>query len=299
MIGIQAINVTQALLKQICDIDEFKGLWRGLDKHTTGLHLLADVADYGGDFKQLLAPLQEKPITIETICVLHMALTRGKTISELRTEPYSLPIPTESGIAGMLEPADPPDIKPVLSKLLQWANDAIDAKDTHPLLIVGVFSAVFLQICPFAGANMNVLRMLITLLLLKSGYAYAPYISLGPLLEADGAQLFKALSHTQSSLEEGRADWSVWLPFFLGILQTQKDILYQRLNGKEKEISNLPALSAKIMALFTDHPRLQMKQIIKLTNGRRATIKLRLNELVEGGYLKRHGQARATWYALI
>jgi DeoR/GlpR family transcriptional regulator of sugar metabolism len=56
--------------------------------------------------------------------------------------------------------------------------------------------------------------------------------------------------------------------------------------------------SARILALFQQHQRLQMKEIITLTNGRRATIKLRLNELSEAGYLKRYGAGRSTWYAL-
>ena len=59
MLGTNTIRITPPLLRQICDIDEFKGLWRGLDNHTTGLHMLGDVVDYGESFKQILVPLQE------------------------------------------------------------------------------------------------------------------------------------------------------------------------------------------------------------------------------------------------
>jgi len=100
-------------------------------------------------------------------------------------------------------------------------------------------------------------------------------------------------------LEAGKADWTAWLSFFLTVLEIQKETLYLRLYSKETELQNLPALSARIMALFKEHKRLQMKQIIKLTNGRRATIKLRLSELLEAGYLVRHGQGRGTWYSLV
>ena len=83
------------------------------------------------------------------------------------------------------------------------------------------------------------------------------------------------------------------------LLQDQKETLHQRLYAKETELRGLSELSAKIMGLFKEHKRLQMKEIITLTYGRRATIKLRLHELVDGGYLMRHGAGRGTWYALV
>jgi DNA-binding IclR family transcriptional regulator len=44
---------------------------------------------------------------------------------------------------------------------------------------------------------------------------------------------------------------------------------------------------------------MSMKEIERLTRGKRSTLKLRLKELVEQGYLMRHGQARSTWYSRI
>jgi Fic family protein len=82
------------------------------------------------------------------------------------------------------------------------------------------------------------------------------------------------------------------------VLRKQKETLEQRINEKEKALTHLPTLSGRIMKLFEDNQRMQIHQIIKLTRGRRSTVKLRLGELVEGGYLKRYGQARSTWYSL-
>lgn len=110
--------------------------------------------------------------------------------------------------------------------------------------------------------------------------------------------VFVALSHNQQSLENGRPDWSEWLACFFHILQTQKDDLHARLRAQDKDLSHVPGLSAQILRLFEAHQRLQMKQIIKLTNGRRSTIKLRIGELVEQGYLNRRGGGRSTWYSL-
>jgi len=187
----------------------------------------------------------------------------------------------------------------LLAKLCGWVNDSLDGEALHPLLVAAVFMSVFLQIAPFEEGNLRVVRFLLILILLKAGYTYAPYVSLTPIMDERGDEFYEALNANQDSLEAGKPDWSAWLGFFLGVLEVQKDTLYARLYGKETELNNLPALSARIMALFKAHQRLQMKEIITLTRGRRATIKLRLTELLEAGYLRRHGQGRGTWYSLV
>ena len=136
------------------------------------------------------------------------------------------------------------------------------------------------------------------LIMLKSGYAYAPYVSFTKIMDTHAEDLYTALRDNQASLEEGVPVWHEWISVFLDLLVDQKNVLHDRLYAKETELKDLPKLSAKIMTLFRTHQRLQMKEIIKLTNGRRATIKLRLQELVDDGYLKRRGAGRGTWYAL-
>lgn len=299
MLGINAITITPQALLQISDIDEFKGLWTGLERHTTGLNLLGDVADYGADFQKTLTPLREQTLTPEIIRAIHMSQTGGKTLSNFKSEPSTLSISQKDRLVGMLETAPPEQVEPLLKKLCEWTDACIKERTLHPLLVAAVFTSVFLQISPFESGNLQTVRFLAMLLLMKAGYTYAPYASLTPIIETNADEFYKALKHNQDSLEAGRPDWSQWLSFFLSILQTQKQTLHGRLYAKETDLRNLPTLSLKIMEQFKSHERLQMKDIIKLTKGRRATIKLRIGELVDAGYLRRHGQARATWYSLI
>jgi len=298
MLGINAIKITPNILSQVSEIDEFKGLWIGLDKHTTGLHLLGDVADYGAQFERVLGPLKEQDISPQMVRVLHAMQVGAKGESTYKGSAISLSIPNKNAAVGVLNTAEPADVEPLLSKLCGWVNEALDG-DLHPLLVAAVFVSVFLQISPFDEANVRTVRFLLTLILLKAGYTYTPYVSLASIMDKDGEAFYRALGHNQDSLETGQPDWSQWLSFFFGILKAQKDELYMRLYESTDDLSNLPALSARIMALFKDHKRLQMKQIIKLTRGRRATIKLRLSELLGAGYLVRHGAGRGTWYSLV
>lgn len=90
-----------------------------------------------------------------------------------------------------------------------------------------------------------------------------------------------------------------WIGFFLEVLCEQKNILQKRLEKGRPEIANMPSLSTKVLRLFDKHERISMKEIERLTRGKRSTLKLRLGELVEEGYLMRHGKARATWYSRV
>jgi Fic family protein len=51
------------------------------------------------------------------------------------------------------------------------------------LLIIAIFTVVFLEIHPFQDGNGRLSRVLTTLLLLKAGYAYVPYSSLEGVIE--------------------------------------------------------------------------------------------------------------------
>lgn len=298
MLGINKIKITPSVLRQVSEVDEFKGLWRGLERHTTGLQLLGDVADYGANFAQVLGPLEARPITVDVIRLLNGAELKRAGASALRGEDITLTIAGGEGFSAELAVADPGMIEPILERLTGWVNEALTEGEIHPLLVAAMFMSIFLQIGPFKEANIGVARFVVMLIMLKSGYTYAPYASLGPLMDERAEEFYKALKHNQDSLEAGSPDWSLWLDCFLGLLTEQKNILRSRLYGKEAELKNMPALSARIMALFKNHQRLQMKDIELLTYGRRATIKLRLSELVKNGYLVRHGQGRSTWYAL-
>lgn len=299
MLGINAIQITPKILRQVSEVDEFKGLWTGLDRHTTSLQLLGDVADYGTNFKRVLGPLEEQPITLDIIRALNANQLGEKGLSDFKDRPNQLPVSQNEKVFGTLDTAEPEHAPALMKKLCEWTNKELDGGELHPLLVAAVFASVFLQVSPFMYGNMRTMRFLVMLILLKAGYTYAPYASLAPIQEDNAEAFFNALKHNQDSLEEGKPDWSEWLGFFLGLLATQKETLHVRLYEKEPELTNLPKLSARIMKLFKEHQRLQMKEIIKLTNGRRATIKLRLQELLDGGYLVRHGAGRSTWYALV
>lgn len=287
-------------MARAASIDSFKGLWHGLENYTVGLNLLSDVAQHGQSLRNMLGPLKDKEITVDLVQLLHSIQIGQSGKSPFRDTDIQLKIEHNDEIAGMLDTAAPEDIAPLVSKLIGWLNEKMaDQDNIHPLVTIALFSSVFLQISPFPSHNIRTVRFLIMLLMLKAGYTYAPYVPLDTMMQAQGRDIHKTLLMNQASLEAGSPEWQPWIICFLDILCAHKNTLEDRLRGAKENLSDLPTLSLKIMGLFDEHERLQMKDIQRLTGGRRSTIKLRLGELVESGYLRRHGQARSTWYSQV
>ena len=135
-------------------------------------------------------------------------------------------------------------------------------------------------------------------MLLRLGYDYVPYASLEHVIEDNKDLYYKALRRTQTSLKSDKPDWEAWLGFFLRCLKKQKSNLELKVEEREpRDASELPIMSVQILELFNEHERLAIKEIVEHTGANQNTLKLRLRGLVNGGYLKRHGKARATWYS--
>ena len=61
-----------------------------------------------------------------------------------------------------------------MAELVAWARGKQDGKALHPLLVIGIFIVVLLEIHPFQDGNGRLSRVLTTLLLLRAGYSYVP-----------------------------------------------------------------------------------------------------------------------------
>tara|TARA_B100001989_G_C24542035_1_gene468222 strand:- start:910 stop:1812 length:903 start_codon:yes stop_codon:yes gene_type:complete len=300
MLGLQTLRISPQLLKLACEVDEFKGAWTAMENHTTSLQLLSDVSSFGRNFKDIAKSWQGKPLNEELLCRLHALFTGAKQMSLYREGTTTLSVKSDDGgLIGELEAAGPEEIRALMPRLMQWVEEAFEKKQEHPLIVIGVFTAIFLQLAPFEQSNQKLARLLVILLMFKAGYSYAPYSTLDSILNERGEDYFKVLQHTQDTLAQGQIDWEAWMEFFFSLLVEQKNKLQKRMEKRGGEIVNMPALSTKILKLFEKHDRLSMKEIERLSRGKRSTLKLRLAELVEGGYLIRHGKARATWYSKV
>src|SRR6266851_10385796 len=94
-----------------------------------------------------------------------------------------------------------------MGELMTWLQAAEDSKALHPLLVIGIFTVVFLETHPFQDGNGHLSRVLTTLLLLRAGYVYVPYSSLESVIEQNKEGHYLALRRTQGTIRTAAPDW--------------------------------------------------------------------------------------------
>lgn len=198
----------------------------------------------------------------------------------------------------VFETATPFDTPRLMAELIQWVNDEREKAHLHPLLIIGIFVVVFLEIHPFQDGNGRLSRVLTTLLLLQAGYAYVPYSSLESVVEASKEAYYLALRQTQGTIRSDAPNWQPWLLFFLRSLAEQVRRLEKKVEREKIVLAALPTLSLQIVEFAREHGRITMAKAIKLTGASRNTLKQHFRDLIERKHLEQHGSGRGVWYGL-
>ena len=196
----------------------------------------------------------------------------------------------------IFETVTPFDTPGRMRELVEWTRGALDEQGLHPLLVIAIFTVVFLEIHPFQDGNGRLSRVLTTLLLLRSGYGYAPYASLESVIEASKEGYYLALRQTQTTIRGPRPDWGPWLTYFLRALRQQKRQLERKLESERLILGVLPNLSRLIIDAARERGRVTISGIVNLTGANRNTVKKHLAALVAANHLSQHGTGKATWY---
>jgi Fic family protein len=198
----------------------------------------------------------------------------------------------------VFETATPFDTPRLMAELINWLNEAQETRRLHPLLLIGVFVVVFLEIHPFQDGNGRLSRVLTTLLLLQAGYTYVPYSSLESVIEQSKEAYYLALRQTQGTIRTDAPDWQPWLTFFLRALHQQMKRLAAKVEREKLMMAALPELALQILDQARDHGRVTMGNMVRLTGASRNTLKEHFRKLVENGQLLRHGIGKGSWYTL-
>lgn len=198
----------------------------------------------------------------------------------------------------VFETATPFDTPRLMTELVTWFNEERDAARWHPLLLIGIWVVVFLEIHPFQDGNGRLSRVLTTLLLLQAGYAYVPYSSLESVIEQSKEAYYLALRQTQGTIRTDAPNWQPWLLFFLRALAEQVGRLNRKVEREKIVLAALPELSLQIVEFAREHGRVTMGDAIRLTGSNRNTLKQHFRSLVAQGQLRSQGSGRGAWYEL-
>lgn len=264
-----------------------------------------EVAGYAELMELVFASWQDITLTENHIKQLHRDLLihsekdawhRGN----YKTSTNSVVAFDENGaqIGVVFETATPFDTPRLMTELVTWMQAQRAAAHLHPLLLIGLWVVVFLQIHPFQDGNGRLSRVLTTLLLLQAGYAYVPYSSLESVIEHNKEAYYLALRQTQGTIRSDAPNWQPWLMFFLLSLAEQMRRLEKKIEREKRVLAVLPELSLQIVEFAREHGRVTMGDAIKLTGASRNTLKQHFHSLVKKGHLNQQGSGRGVWYEL-
>ena len=245
------------------------------------------------------------PFNENHIKQLHQILLRhsdkdSRHRGQYKTNSNSVAAFDENGnqIGMVFETATPFNTPHLMAELVTWVKDEREQKTLHPLLIIAIFVVVFLEIHPFQDGNGRLSRVLTTLLLLQSGYAYVPYSSLESVIELNKEAYYLALRQTQGLIRTDTPNWQPWLVFFLRSLADQVRRLEKKVEREKIVMTSLPEISLHIVEFVREHGRITIGNAIKLTGISRNTLKVHFRNLVQRGHLTQHGSGRGVWYEL-
>ena len=264
-----------------------------------------EVAGYAKVMEMVFTSWQDITLTENHVKQLHRDLLvhsekdawhRGN----YKTSTHSVVAFDEDGkqLGVVFDTATPFDTPRLMTELVTWFVEERGSQRLHPLLLIGLWVVVFLEIHPFQDGNGRLSRVLTTLLLLQAGYAYVPYSSLESVVEQSKEAYYLALRQTQGTIRSKAPNWQPWLMFFLRSLAEQVRRLNRKIEREKLVLAPLPDLSLQIVEFAREHGRVTMADALRLTGGNRNTLKQHLRALVEHGHLSPHGAGRGAWYEI-
>lgn len=282
---------------------EVEKLLSNLSVHSFASRDEQEVAGYAETMEQIFQSWEHIPLTENHVRQLHRDLLRHSDKDErhrgnYKTSPNNVVAFDAQGqqIGVVFETASPFDTPQLMAELIDWTNAALETKRLHPLLVIGIFTVTFLAIHPFQDGNGRLSRILTTLLLLRSGYAYTPYSSLESVIENSKEGYYLALRQTQTTIRTDVPNWQPWLLFFLRALHQQMKRLEKKVEQEHIVLAALPELSLQILEYARDHGRVTVKDMVILTGTSRNTLKEHFRKLVENRQLTMQGKGRGVWY---
>lgn len=180
-------------------------------------------------------------------------------------------------------------------ELIAWTQDALQAKQNHPLIVIAAFIVGFLKIHPFVDGNGRLSRVLTNLLLLQAGYAYMPYVSHEKLVEDSKGDYYIALRRSQTTFGTESESIAPWAEYFLSISLKQAEHAMKLLTAEDIETLLSPQ-QLKVWGYLGEVQEATPGQIAEHTGVARATVSQALSRLMEMNRVERIGRGSTTRY---
>lgn len=242
------------------------------------------------------------PLSESTIKHLHSELLKYVKKDELHRGEYKkkenkvMMVDGTGKPVGTLFDTTPAYLTPKeMQELVEWTQDELALQKIHPLIVIGNFLVEFLNIHPFEDGNGRISRVLTNLLMLRSGYAYMPYVSHEKLIEDNKAEYYVALRRSQKTFKTDKETIEPWLEFFLNMCATQAGQAIELLS--RENIERLLSPKQLVVWQYLENvPEATPGEISKATKTARPTVSQAIETLMRLKKVERIGQGRTTRY---
>lgn len=196
-----------------------------------------------------------------------------------------------------------PTLQPFLVKqrfeeLLKWTTTELSQGTFHPLIVIGLFHLLFLQIHPFETANHRVAILLSWQLLRANEFDFVEYNHFAPYFSERRDEYFTALRQAEKTVRGSWATLPMWLEFFCAALQESAQRLLA-FGDRRLSTERLTSVQKRILDVIRSHGPISREHIVSQTGINLSTVKYNLGVLSGRGHLMRLGGGRTTSYRLL
>jgi Fic family protein len=195
----------------------------------------------------------------------------------------------------------PEEILAEVVELFDWVN-SIDAKDTHPLIVVAITKARLEQIAPYEQYNTSALNLMTVKLLQTLNYSFKNYISCS-------TYFYKGLKEYKNTVDklDFTHDYTQWIEYFtqgfaMMSANVQEKVKLLARDTKVAKVTGRTRLSQrqeKIIEYLQDYGILQNKDFPRLFPDKSEDSILRdLKNLVDLGLVQKTGSTKSSRYEL-
>ena len=237
---------------------------------------------------------QELPVKASYLLDLHRRLLLGQG-GRLKDEQNYMSERRADGRSFVrFLPPSPYDTPEAVFSLCNALSKAFSFRVGDPLLVALEALGDFLCIYPFNAGNEQMACLLLTLLLLQTGYRVVEYVSIEKLLQKRREEYFDALKESSRGWHEGRNDALPLQKFFLRSLIAA----YQEFESMVGSVCAKASALVQVRAAVVDRGGQFTKRDILLAcpSLGRASVENALRQMVTRGELVRRGVGKATYY---
>lgn len=238
------------------------------------------------------------PITQNYILQLHKILYshmnnpmagRTKSVQNYISATYP-----DGHVETLFTPLAPYETPEALDKICEEYNRVIGNMEVEPLIVIPVFIHDFLCIHPFNDGNGRMSRLLTTLLLYRSGFYVAKYISLEAKIAKSKDLYYDVLSQAQIGWHEGTEDVVPFIKYLLGIILSAYKDFEDRFALVETKLSALETVRRATMEKIGRFTKQDIRELCPSLSI--SSIEGALRKLVAARELKREGAGKNICY---